>query len=53
MFSDPKNKNPKTDFVDAIGGWTTSGIGQKYGAGYDLNVKYKWMKKIEVQGSGT
>ena len=42
-----------SDIVDAIGGWTTSGIGQKYGAGYDLNVKYKWMKKIEVQGSGT
>ena len=42
-----------SDIVDAIGGWTTSGIGQKYGVGYDLNVKYKWMKKIEVQGSGT
>ena len=42
-----------SDIVDAIGSWTTSGIGQKYGAGYDLNVKYKWMKRIEVQGSGT
>jgi hypothetical protein len=29
MFSDPKNKNPKTDFVDAIGGWTKSGVDQR------------------------
>ena len=42
-----------SDIVDAIGGWTTSGIGQKCGAGYDLNVKYKWMKKIEFYDSGT
>ena len=42
-----------SDIVDAIGGWTTSGIGQRYGAGYDLNVKYKWMKMILVRGSTT
>lgn len=30
-----------SDIVDAIGGWTAFGIGQKYAAGYDLNVKYK------------
>ena len=32
-----------TDIVDAIGGWTTEGIGQRYGEGYDLNIKAKWM----------
>jgi len=30
-----------SNIVDAIGSWTTAGIGQRYGAGYDLNVKYK------------
>ena len=40
-----------SDIVDAIGGWTTSGIGQKYGTGYSLTIKNKWMKRIEVLGS--
>ena len=35
-----------SDIVDSLGGWTTEGIGQRYGKGYDLNVKAKWMKKI-------
>jgi integrase len=35
-----------SDIVDAIGGWTTEGIGQRYGKGYDLNVKAKWMKEM-------
>ena len=35
-----------SDIVDAIGGWTTEGIGQRYGTGYDLNVKAKWMGMI-------
>ena len=35
-----------SDIVDAIGGWTTEGVGQRYGKGYDLNVKTKWMEKI-------
>ena len=35
-----------SDIVDAIGGWTTEGIGQRYGKGYDLSVKAKWMEKI-------
>ena len=42
-----------SDIVDAIGGWATSGIGQKYGTGYSLSIKNKWMKKIEVQASMT
>ena len=40
-----------SDIVDAIGGWATSGIGQKYGTGYSLTIKNKWMKRIEVLGS--
>ena len=35
-----------SDIVDSLGGWTTEGIGQRYGKGYDLNVKAKWMEKI-------
>ena len=40
-----------SDIVDAIGGWATSGIGQKYGTGYSLTIKNKWMERIEVLGS--
>ena len=42
-----------SDIVDAIGGWATSGIGQKYGTGYSLSIKNKWMERIEVQASMT
>lgn len=38
-----------SDIVDAIGGWTTEGIGQRYGQGYDLNVKAKWMRQLIIQ----
>jgi integrase len=38
-----------SDIVDAIGGWTTEGIGQRYGKGYDLNVKTKWMEQISLR----
>ena len=34
------------DIIDAIGGWTTEGVGQSYGKGYDLNVLGRWMTKI-------
>jgi len=34
------------DIIDAIGGWTTKGIGHKYGTGYDLGVKHRWMSRI-------
>ena len=37
------------DIVDAIGGWTTQGVGHKYGAGYSLEVKLRWLKLIELQ----
>ena len=34
------------DIIDAIGGWTTEGVGHKYGDGHTLSVKYRWMEKI-------
>ncbi len=35
-----------SDIVDAIGGWSTKTVGQSYGSGYTLEVKYDWMNKI-------
>ena len=35
-----------SDIIDAIGGWTTSGVGQRYGLGQPLDVKAKWMQLI-------
>ena len=35
-----------SDIVDAIGGWSTSGVGQSYGSGYNLEVKHEWLNKI-------
>ena len=32
-----------SDIVDALGGWTTPNVGQKYGIGYELKVKQKWL----------
>jgi integrase len=37
-----------SDISDAIGGWSTSGIGHSYGNGYDLAVKKKWLQKIII-----
>lgn len=36
-----------SDIIDAIGGWTTAGIGHKYGNGYNLLIKHRWMKMME------
>lgn len=35
-----------SDVVDQIGGWTTLGDGQSYGAGYPLEIKHKWLQLI-------
>ena len=40
-----------SDIIDAIGGWTTTGVGHGYGKGYSLDVLDKWMRKIEGQKS--
>jgi len=37
------------DIIDAIGGWTTEGIGHQYGEGHSLNVKFNWLRKIVLQ----
>ena len=35
-----------SDIIDAIGGWTASGVGQRYETGQPLEVKAKWMDKL-------
>jgi integrase len=37
------------DIVDAIGGWTASSIGEKYGQGYKLDVLQEWMVKLVIK----
>ena len=37
-----------SDIADAIGGWATADVGQKYGSGYGLEVKARWMERIVV-----
>jgi integrase len=39
-----------SDIIDAIGGWQTSGVGQRYGTGQPLEVKAKWMNLLLGQG---
>jgi integrase len=34
------------DMIDALGGWSTAGVGSSYGSGYDNGLKYKWMLEI-------
>ena len=34
------------DIIDAIGGWTTEGVGHQYGKGYSLPVTHGWIKKL-------
>ena len=42
-----------SDIADAIGGWATVGVGQKYGSGYGLEVKARWMERIVVRAPWT
>ena len=37
------------DIIDAIGGWTTEGIGHQYGQGHSLTVMHGWMKKLTTK----
>jgi len=37
------------DIIDAIGGWTASSIGEKYGQGYKLDVLHEWMLKLVIK----
>ena len=36
-----------SDIIDAIGGWTTKGVGHAYGKGYAMDILAKWMRKID------
>ena len=36
------------DIIDAIGGWTTEGVGHQYGTGYNVEVMHNWLRKIET-----
>lgn len=38
-----------SDIIDAIGGWTTDGVGQQYGKGHNLATKHVWIEKFSVQ----
>ena len=38
-----------SDIIDAIGGWTTAGVGQAYGLGYSLEKKLEWLILLEEQ----
>ena len=31
--------------TDQIGGWTTDGVGQRYGSGYPMSVLREWLVK--------
>ena len=35
------------------GGWATAGVGQKYGSGYGLEAKARWMEGIVVSAPWT
>ena len=37
-----------SDLIDQIGGLTRGNIGEGYGKGYGLDIKYKWINKIKV-----
>ena len=36
------------DIIDAIGGWTTEGVGYQYVKGHSLPVTHGWMKKLQT-----
>ena len=38
-----------SDMIDQIGGWSTAGVGQAYGAGHPFEVKAKWMDRLVDQ----
>jgi hypothetical protein len=35
-----------SDMIDQIGGWTTAGVGQSYGEGYNMTNIYLAISKI-------
>ena len=41
-----RNVECPSEIIDQIGGWTRESIGEGYGVGHSLELKFKWMKKI-------
>ena len=41
-----------SDIVDALGGWSTSSVGESYGQGYKLDVLNEWMNKLVLGTKG-
>jgi integrase len=37
-----------SDMIDQIGGWSTAGVGQSYGKGYELCVLYQLLKSLRI-----
>ena len=37
------------DIIDAIGSWTTEGIGHQYGKGHRITVMHGWMEKLTTK----
>jgi hypothetical protein len=35
-----------SDIIDQIGGWQTTGVGQGYGDGYPMDIKWECMSAI-------
>ena len=35
-----------SDLIDQIIGWSRESVGEGYGKGYDLKIKYKWIKLL-------
>ena len=38
-----------TDIIDAIGGWSKSTVGERYGTGYSIKIKSKWLENVCAQ----
>ena len=36
-----------SEIIDQLGGWSLKSVGQGYGEGFSMKVKYKWMLKIK------
>ena len=34
------------DIIDALGGWSTAGVGTNYGDGFELSQKAPWMSEL-------
>ena len=41
-----RNVDCPSEMVDQLGGWSSVGVGYKYGKGYDLRLKKKYMINI-------